>query len=1395
MSNTRFKWKRFWYPRGSSLNLEDDGYLPDPDSQSSQFWNKQVVSFEEISDLRALVLLGDPGMGKSTILSEQESVWGKKQNDSSEKSLFINLRSYQSDSRLAAHLFESPIFKEWLAGTHTLHLFLDSLDEGLLSIKVLAACLADEFKKLPSERLYLRIACRTVEWPDLLENGLADWLGKEVVQHYVLAPLRKKDVEEAARVAGIDAKLFLGQVESSAVIPFAIKPVTLNFLLSVYRTQRSLPNSQSALYLEGCRLLAAETSESRGAAGYKGELTAEQRLAVAARIAATMIFGNRNAVHLGVNPAEAPNEDVEIRELSAGTESADDVRFKVGEKEIRETLGTGLFSTRGPNRIGWGHQTYAEFLAAWYLKKHDVSISQIKSLITHPDDPNRKIIPQLGEAAAWLAGMIPEIFQAIVRAEPDLLLRSEVATGDSPRRAALVKALLQLYEDEHAYDRDRQHYKNLAHPGLGGQLRPYITDKTKGVIVRRVAIDIAESCNIQPLNDVLLEVALDTSDNLASRVQAASAIWRIGDDQTRKRLKPLAFSDDANDLSDELKGSVLRALWPAHVTARELFSFLRPPKSGGFVGIYRLFISSELVKDLAPQDLIPALEFVTGLSQPRREMNSSLESLMDGIVIKAWENMYVQGVTEVLAKFVTSRLKHHDGLIKGGFGKTDHLVFREDEDKRHRLLNAVFQTVAQTPETKAQWLLFTHTPLVFPEDFEWLISCLDLKPAREVQAVIVNLIERLFKPTPEHLDAIHEASNRHQLMADKFKSIWEPILLGSENAHKMKASHEEHQEWIKTMEERPPLTPPPTERVSRLLEECENRNVAAWCGLIGELSLEPTSTHYGSSFEWDLMKLPGWLSADETIRKRIVVAAEKFVLSQPLDSSDWLGTGEFSLLVLSGYSALALLLNLKPAVIDSLTSDQIGKWCPIILTFPFSGDESYRAVKDELLKIAYRKSQLAVLDVATISIEKEVEKGERIGTATELNGIWDERISNLLLRYAKRSELKPKSMSSLLSVLFSHDNLEAQLFASSLVPTPPPVRDPERAQAVAAAQTLMLDTKDVGWSIVWPAMQADEDFGKQVILGVCSDYESIGSRLNEDQLADLYVWLTHYFEVPEHKSGEAHWVGPLEYIDLWRNAIVQLLTHRGSFRACEAIKRLQRELPQLDWLKWVYVDAQAQARRATWVPAQPQDIIKLAADHELRLVQSGDQLMQVLVESLERFQSLLQGETPEAPYLWDNVSKSDAKPKDENSFSDYAKIHLEKDLKQRGIVLNREVRIHRGQRTDIHVNAVIQTASGQPYDSITAIIECKGCWNPGLYDAMRDQLVGMYLKDNHCQHGLYLVGWFNCVNWSKGDGRKKQAGKLCPTIDDTRQKLTAAAADLSKDSTRVKSVVLDASLR
>jgi len=194
-----------------------------------------------------------------------------------------------------------------------------------------------------------------------------------------------------------------------------------------------------------------------------------------------------------------------------------------------------------------------------------------------------------------------------------------------------------------------------------------------------------------------------------------------------------------------------------------------------------------------------------------------------------------------------------------------------------------------------------------------------------------------------------------------------------------------------------------------------------------------------------------------------------------------------------------------------------------------------------------------------------------------------------------------------------------------------------------------------------------------------------------------------------------------------------------------------RELPELDWLKWVLLEAQDITRRRTWVPPQPDEILKVASHSELRLVQSGDQLLEVVVESLKRLEAKLQGETPAAQFLWDQIiSKNAWRPKDENSFSDYVKIHLDENLKQRGVVVNREVEIrrgagpNRGERTDIHVDAVAHNTDGEAYDSVTVIIEVKGCWHPELDHAMKTQLVDRYLKDNRCQHGLYLVGWFNC---------------------------------------------------
>lgn len=161
---------------------------------------------------------------------------------------------------------------------------------------------------------------------------------------------------------------------------------------------------------------------------------------------------------------------------------------------------------------------------------------------------------------------------------------------------------------------------------------------------------------------------------------------------------------------------------------------------------------------------------------------------------------------------------------------------------------------------------------------------------------------------------------------------------------------------------------------------------------------------------------------------------------------------------------------------------------------------------------------------------------------------------------------------------------------------------------------------------------------------------------------------------------------------------------------------------------------------------------------------SAQDLLEVVIESLERLQARLQGETPLAQLLWNFGDRT--RPKDEEALSDFVKDHLQNDLQQRGVIASREVEIRKGrggapgEETDIHVSAVRVPERGRPHsDVVRLIIETKGNWHSELLTAMKTQLVDRYLADNDCRHGLYLVGWFNSPQWDDSDSNKKVAMK------------------------------------
>jgi hypothetical protein len=219
---------------------------------------------------------------------------------------------------------------------------------------------------------------------------------------------------------------------------------------------------------------------------------------------------------------------------------------------------------------------------------------------------------------------------------------------------------------------------------------------------------------------------------------------------------------------------------------------------------------------------------------------------------------------------------------------------------------------------------------------------------------------------------------------------------------------------------------------------------------------------------------------------------------------------------------------------------------------------------------------------------------------------------------------------------------------------------------------------------------------------------------------------------------------------------------RRTDDACRELDRLAQVLSrQRGWLRRCYLDALRAKRRNLWTPPDPVIVGTLLDNASARMISDEHDLLEVVLESLDRFQHrLTKGQPPMATLLWNYTGsgnrRKDFRPKDEEDISDFIANWLRDDLSPTAkVVIGREVQPRRGQRTDIRVDAIPCCPAGVTARPLTIVIEVKGCWHPAVRTAIRTQLVEDYLINNGLTHGIYLVGWFVCERWNVQKSRRR----------------------------------------
>ena len=96
-----YNWKRLWCPRTGSMSLADGGYLYVPVLQWPGI--SDAVPFGSIATTPCLVLLGEPGIGKSTTMKAEHASIEGQVGETGDATLWFDLRSYHRNPGNRCH--------------------------------------------------------------------------------------------------------------------------------------------------------------------------------------------------------------------------------------------------------------------------------------------------------------------------------------------------------------------------------------------------------------------------------------------------------------------------------------------------------------------------------------------------------------------------------------------------------------------------------------------------------------------------------------------------------------------------------------------------------------------------------------------------------------------------------------------------------------------------------------------------------------------------------------------------------------------------------------------------------------------------------------------------------------------------------------------------------------------------------------------------------------------------------------------------------------------------------------------------------------------------------------------------------------------------------------------
>ena len=1171
-----------------------------------------------------------------------------------EPSIRVELGAIADAAGLRRQVFDHPAFVSWKQGRSGLTLFLDSLDEGLLSVDNVGVVLRSHLRGGPGERLRVRVTCRAADWPEGLGRSLRDILGEEHAQTLTLAPLRASDAEAIARSElGDQVEAFFEEVHRADVRALTALPLSLQLLLRVFKARGHLPDRPADLFEQASLDLCEEQNDDRVDAQRTGTLDRNDRLDLATRVAGLLRLSGKTHLYLGRAALQSPDALIP-EDLQSPSESPP---VSVDPASVRDLVRhAGLFEPVGSQAYRFSHAAFGEYLAARFLHRQGVPPDAALSLLSHPDSG---LLPQHRQTAGWLAALDPRFFDALAEAEPDTALLY-VPDPPSDQRLALLRALIKA-ADQGALDPfslDPRLLSRLHHEDVERELRAVIEDDRRSEHARRLAIWAALDLRLNALVPNLVRVALDREAPARVRRIAVRAVEELGAEDDRTARGPLAQTARREDPGRDIAVAARRALFPGVLSVRDLIKLARqdaaaderarttgeqpppPPVDAGVMGSMMGNPHAQLLHDV--------------LSRTVADLPSSLlrDALFDLASIPGPDSFEHQAAT-ALAERAADRLPDDDlapalaDLLLGHEDIDTPLRRRlprvvpgvrrataDDDRKRRAIVIAMVHEVADEVErglhdehvfslqerlavvTSDRQLLSYDTAEV-----EWLIEQLRAERAPEVRRVWAALVQ----------DAARFANRElwEPVLTACLAGPWTPELLGiyldrfaawDVDGPDADAARESQRWWDEKVEEREvkrvPHDPPLPRQVDLLLADGSLGAVEKLDRMLDLLDLDPEDARFSSHH---MMLNPTgsalWKVLTDTQREGLIALAEDVLRTVRVPLEEALVTdGRIYTRTRVALEAVALLAQTGRFDPSPIPDEAIVGIAVAHLAHSNSSVNEVSRARDDLRDAAWkRRREDFVAAVAAVARKPE----HAYTLLVHLLPLWDAALDEPFVESARARPIGPHPS----SLAYGREHMLDRLMGLGVdaavdvvLEEIAPLVDPKAAPVMFEGESeqdaisrmvwrstvAFLLAPERTWALLRPWFESDDGFVRRWL-------RAMASRLHDrhQDWPDVSATLTGYIYRRLHKllppsediqrpSGVSYTPTAQDNLSDFRWTLIGALTSRATVEDVEEVRSLHTELPDAGLTRAV-ANAERQHRRLNLSYPSPDEILRLIA--------------------------------------------------------------------------------------------------------------------------------------------------------------------------------------------------------